>query len=286
MTTPRESTGGAEAPTAPETRPARLTKVLRQLHEFRPDQEPFTVYLERVEIFFVVNDIPAEKKVSVFINSIGGTAYGVLRNLIAPASPMDKSFEFIVGKLTDHYDPKPLIIVERYHFHKRDQATGETVGEYVAELRRLATKCNFGAYFKEALRDRLVCGIKSEQIQKGLLAEADLDLAKAVKRATAMEAARSHTQAMKGQQPVIGKTEASPRPQGGGGSAIAVEARGTTETTVILKTVSVTDVGNKATSAACAAPLSLRERGEVRGGGPRRSQLLIRWKPGRRPTTA
>ena len=32
-----------------------------------------------------------------------------------------------------------------------------------------------------------------------------------------MEAAQSHTQAMKGQQPVIGKTDASPRPQGGGG---------------------------------------------------------------------
>ena len=62
---------------------------------------------------------------------------------------MDKTFEEITKKLTDHFDPKPLIIVERYHFHKREQASGETLAEYVAELRRLATKCNFGTHLDE-----------------------------------------------------------------------------------------------------------------------------------------
>ena len=185
MATPRDE-GDAVA------RPSRTVgKVLGQLHEFQPDRESFTVYLERVKIFFVVNDIPAEKKVPVYLNSVGGTAYGVLRNLVAPDNPMDKTFEEIVTKLTEHYDPKPLIIVERYHFHKRNQASGESIAEYVAELRRLAARCNFGAYLEDALRDRLVCGVSNENIQRGLLAEADLDLAKAVKRAVAMEAAQS-----------------------------------------------------------------------------------------------
>ena len=80
----------------------------------------------------------------------GGTAYGVLRNLVAPNNPMDKTFDEIVAKLTEHYDPKPLIIVERYHFHKRNQASGESIAEYVAELRRLAAKCNFGTHLDDA----------------------------------------------------------------------------------------------------------------------------------------
>ena len=72
--------------------PAAITsgKVLGQLHEFRPDEERFTVYLERVKIFFAVNDVPPEKKVPVFLNAVGGRTYGVLRNLVAPDNPIDK----------------------------------------------------------------------------------------------------------------------------------------------------------------------------------------------------
>ena len=42
---------------------------------------------------------------------------------------------------------------------------------------------------EEALRDRLVCGLKSVQIQKKLLAERDLTLKKAFETAQSMELA-------------------------------------------------------------------------------------------------
>ena len=58
---------------------------------------------------------------------------------------------------------------------------GETVNAYVAELRKLT---EFGAYLNEALRDRFVCGITSEQIQRKLLSEAGLTLDKALKIGT------------------------------------------------------------------------------------------------------
>lgn len=101
---------------------------------------------------------------------------------MAPDNPIHKTFEEIEVKLIAHYDPKLLIIVERYLFHKRDQAANETIAEYVAELRRLAAKCNFGPYLDQALRDRFVCGINSEQVQKGLLTESDLDIDAALMR--------------------------------------------------------------------------------------------------------
>ena len=59
--------------------------------------------------------------------------------------------------------------------------------DYVAELRRLATYCKFGDYLDHALRDRLVCGIRSENIQKRLLIEAGLTLTQAVELAQGME---------------------------------------------------------------------------------------------------
>ena len=64
--------------------------------------------------------------------------------------------------------------MERFHFHRRSQATSESLCEYVAELWKLSTHCEFGECLYEALRDRLVSGLRSEAIQRHLLSEADL----------------------------------------------------------------------------------------------------------------
>ena len=49
--------------------------------------------------------------------------------------------------------------------------------------------CNLGGNLNEALRDRLVCGVRNLQIQKRLLSEAKLKYSKAVEIAVAMETA-------------------------------------------------------------------------------------------------
>ena len=117
-----------------------------QINEFRPENESFSVYLERFELFVLANSIPDSKKVLFFLTVLGGNTYGVLHNLMAPDNQKDKSFETITGVLKVHFEPKPLIIAQMFHFHRRDQAQGEPVAEY---LRRLASKCNFRAYLDE-----------------------------------------------------------------------------------------------------------------------------------------
>ena len=151
-----------------------------RIQEFHPDEESVSAYVERVELFFAANGIEDNKKVPIFLTSVGSETYGTLRNLLAPANPKDKSFADIVAALKGHFEPKPLIIAERFHFHRRNQGSGESIATYVAELRRLASKCEFKAYLEEALRDRLVCGLLSETIQRALLAEADLTLQRAI----------------------------------------------------------------------------------------------------------
>ena len=63
------------------------------------------------------------------------------------------------------------------------------MAEYVAELRRLATHCQFDNYLDEALRDRLVCGI----CQNRILSEAELSLKKAIELSQAFKAAQKNT---------------------------------------------------------------------------------------------
>ena len=98
-----------------------------------------------------------------------------------------------------------MVIAERFHFHRRNQAAGESVVEYLAELRRLATHCEFKDYLAEALRNQLVCGLRSESIQKNLLARADLTLTKAIEIAQGMEAAERNAQQLKGGELRVGK---------------------------------------------------------------------------------
>ena len=173
------------------------TRTFGQIAEFRPESETITAYLERTKLFFTANDVPEEKQVSVLLSVIGGKTYALLRSLLAPTLPQDKTYSVLVETLTRHFDPKPLVIAERFHFHRRNQAPDETVAEYIAELRRLSTHCEFGDYLDPALRDRLVCGLRNESVQRRLLAEADLTLKRARDIAQRMEAAERNAKSLK-----------------------------------------------------------------------------------------
>ena len=73
-----------------------------------------------------------------------------------------------------------MSIAERFRFHKRKQLKGESISEYVVVLRLLAEHCDFGDRLTDDLRERLVCGMRHENIQNKLLSEAGLTLKKAI----------------------------------------------------------------------------------------------------------
>ena len=158
--------------------------------------EPFCVakgdwqsYSERLEQFFLANQVEGERKVATFLTVIGEEAYSLLRTVVAPEKPSGKSFEELVGALKTHLNPKPIVIAERFKFHQRNQQEDETISTYLAELRRLTEHCDFGNYREEALRDRFVCGLVNEAIQKRLLTEKDMKLSKAHELAVGMDIA-------------------------------------------------------------------------------------------------
>ena len=85
---------------------------------------------------------------------IGSKTYSLLRGQLAPILPKDKSLKDLEKLLKDHFEPKPLVIAERFRFSKRVQAAGESLADYLAELRQLAQTCEFGTFLNEALRDK------------------------------------------------------------------------------------------------------------------------------------
>lgn len=183
MATPGGTAGQTSRGTAP-------TQIIGQVREFDPSRDTWNEYVEVLGHFLSLNKITAEaEKRSVLLTSCGPETYHVVRGLVQPLTPSDKTFAELCKLVQDHYSPRPSEIVERYKFNTRVRESGETVQTYLAELRRLSEHCNFGNTLDAMLRDRIVCGINNASIQKKLLSESNLTLQKAISEALAMEAA-------------------------------------------------------------------------------------------------
>ena len=121
---------------------------------------------------------------NVLLTVVGARTYDTLRSILTPAAPRDKTLDALIEVLKGHYDPKPLVIGERFQFYQRCQRTDESI---IAYLRRPSISCDFGEFLEQALRDRFVCGVRSEAIQKKLLTEANLTMKRAQEVAQSIE---------------------------------------------------------------------------------------------------
>ena len=146
--------------------------VLGKVDKFDCTKEDWTQYVEHPDHFFVANDIAdAGKKRAVLLSVVGSSTYVLLRNLVQPAKPGDKTYAELVAKLKDHYNPTPSETIQRSRFNSRVRKPGESVATFVAELRALAEFCNYGDSLETMIRDRIVCGImhrKSKRSPKRL----------------------------------------------------------------------------------------------------------------------
>ncbi|XP_067951899.1 uncharacterized protein [Watersipora subatra] len=177
-----------------------------RMEPFDESIESFTCYLERFDFYTEANSIDDSKKKATFLSLIGPKLYKLLRGLAAPDRPTAKSFKELTTLLSNHISPPPLEIAETYRFHQRNQLPGESIHEYVAQLKLLAEHCNFeGAYRERVLRDRLVCGIYCENARRKLLTVADLNLSRAIEIARGMEQAGKDAEVMTQRQPTESK---------------------------------------------------------------------------------
>ena len=69
-----------------------------------------SAYLELVSLFFQANEIVEEKQVAVFLSAVGSTTYALLRDLLAPEKPQEKSLGDLFADLKMHFERKPLVI--------------------------------------------------------------------------------------------------------------------------------------------------------------------------------
>lgn len=157
--------------------------------QFDSNAETWTNYSERLESYYDANGITDDaRKRAILITCLNPEVYGRLRSLLAPKKPREEPYDAIIALLKQHLNPAPSEIYETYRFQTRVQNTGEKVGEYLAELRKIADNCGFGSALERNLRDRFVIGLREKMVQRVLLAKPkSLTLQEAVDIATSAE---------------------------------------------------------------------------------------------------
>ena len=114
----------------------------------------------------------------------------MLKDLSFPDAPNTKTFDQLATLLRGNFKPTRLKIAERHRFHSATQKAGQSIVEFVRELKSLAGTCEFtNEQLSDSLRDRFICGLRSEQIKRKLLS-ANFTFQEAVDAAIAQEIAQ------------------------------------------------------------------------------------------------
>ena len=111
-----------------------------RLEEFNPDIEPIEEYLERVELYFEANEIKKEKQVAVFLSVIGRENYSLLRKMLSPVKPREKTLKELMEILQRHFEPKKVVCAPSSIWHC-SEPTSLLHYTYFADITKCAFPC-------------------------------------------------------------------------------------------------------------------------------------------------
>lgn len=143
---------------------------------WRKFKQRFQVYLSAIG----ADDESDKTQASVFLHVVGDDALEVYNNFQFRVQDDKIKLDKIMEKFEEYCIPKRNVTFERHRFFTCVQKTGETVDQYVTELRNRSKTCEFGGLTDSLIKDRLVCGIPDNCLRERLLREQDSDLEKAI----------------------------------------------------------------------------------------------------------
>ncbi|KAK7881939.1 hypothetical protein WMY93_028113 [Mugilogobius chulae] len=118
---------------------------------------PFEMWMRMFNNYLLVinatgNAWPEGRKRATLLHCLGTEGQRLFYTLPDTGDTMASA----VAALEKHFAPRVNIVVERHAFRKRKQDSHESIVQYVAALRDLASKCGFDEKKDEMIRDQLI----------------------------------------------------------------------------------------------------------------------------------
>ena len=115
------------------------------------------------------NEKSDEVKTATLIHLAGPDALEVFNTFSFETPGDEKKVDKVLEKFDVHCEPRKNVTWERHVFNTRNQQPGETIDQYVTDLRNKANTCEFGELTESLIKDRIVCGIASDKTRSRLL---------------------------------------------------------------------------------------------------------------------
>ena len=73
---------------------------------------------------------------------------------IVSLTAQKESYDELVDTLKKHFDPKPIIVTERFHSYRRNQGQSESISDYLVNLRHVTSQYKFSVFLQEGPPDK------------------------------------------------------------------------------------------------------------------------------------
>ncbi|XP_062698553.1 uncharacterized protein K02A2.6-like isoform X1 [Aedes albopictus] len=134
----------------------------------------FSNYVERFEIMCNLNKVKPEEKKQWFISLSGDDVFDEIKLLFPKKNVNDLDYDEMIKKLRSRFDKTEPALMHRYKFYNKYQGHTESAENFVVAVKLLAESCNFKEFKDEAVRDRLIIGLRDKKLQRKILMEDEI----------------------------------------------------------------------------------------------------------------
>ena len=139
-------------------------------------------------------------KTSIFLTCIGQKGREIYETFtFEPGDEM--KLAPVLHKFSEYCNPRKNITILRHKFFTYRQQEGQNFHDFVTELKKLSSECEFDNLQESLIKDMIVCGTKDNSLRERLLRECDLTLSKAISAGHAAEETRKHAREILRSQP-------------------------------------------------------------------------------------
>lgn len=130
------------------------------------------IWLKRLENFMKLRKVDNDSKKYVFLEEIGDLNYAILEGLLPGKDLEEHTYEQLRDAMTERYQPKVLVLSERFRLTQLTQKNTQNLAEFLAELQNAAKSFKFETV--KDVRDAFVSlafisDIKSDDTRKKLI---------------------------------------------------------------------------------------------------------------------
>ena len=148
-----------------------------------------TAILEETSPYFAINSLhTSQMKVSPLM----------ILSQILKNEPL--KLKIVLEKFGEYCNPRRNITILRHQFFTHKQDEGQSFNDFVTDLKKRASECEFGTLTDSLTKDMIVCGVADHALRERLLRDADLTLAKAIDAGIAAEETKRHTKELEKHQ--------------------------------------------------------------------------------------